>query len=331
MLPSFNILIFVAAVLAMVRQSAKFLVVAGVTFGAALALDAAWTRQSLPAPPLDPERPRHVVLIGIDGLTKRALGLGNTPVLDVLAGEGAQASAARALAPTMSAPNWASHLMGGGPKQHRIRGNEWRPEHWDNLSLCGWPEGAGWPSIFDVVEAQRPKAGSAVFYDWVGIGRMVRRGDADMRMFLNREDLTAWAARRHLRRSAPLFTFIHFDHVDAAGHSHGFDTWQYHQAVAEADRLVGTLKDTLEEVGLLDETLLMIISDHGGRGRFHGGADPRETAVPWILWGKGVKPMHLIDGDITVQDTAPTLAHAMGLKVPGCWTGRAATPAFSFR
>ena len=101
--------------------------------------------------------------------------------------------------------------------------------------------------------------------------------------------------------------------------------------MAEADAIIGQILNRLEEKKLIDSTLIAVVSDHGGRGRGHGGDSAEEMQVPWILWGRGVQPGLMMQGGFTVRDTAPTLAYAMGLAVPDCWTGNAAKAAFTFQ
>ena len=62
---------------------------------------------------------RHVVLIGVDGLSPRGILETETPHLRALAQRGAHTWHARAVMPTSSSPNWASMIMGAGPEQHQ--------------------------------------------------------------------------------------------------------------------------------------------------------------------------------------------------------------------
>jgi hypothetical protein len=247
-------------------------------------------------------RPKHVLVIGIDGLTNRALELGNTPNIDFLMHEGVHTLTMRAVLPTMSSPNWASHLMGAGPAAHGIDSNDWRAEDWAGQSFCGRGAGKGWPTILHLIKAQKPHARTAVFHDWVGISRFTPWGVTDRRRFRIWPRWVTRVATRHMRWRQPAFTFIQYDHVDKAGHAYGFDAWQYHRAVAEADDEVGRLLDTLEEAEMA-ETLVAVISDHGGIGRGHGGDTPEEVLVPWILWGAG-----LIDGPSTLANSPVAIA-----------------------
>lgn len=306
------------------------LVAAALVLSSALPMAVAAALYWLPAPPAPvPEgAPAHVLVIGIDGLTLRATRRGITPHIDALAARGAAAEAASALLPGWSAPNWASFLMGAGPARHGITGNHWRPGDWRGQTFCGRPEGAGWPTLFDLLAEQRPGGRGAVFHEWIGIGRLLAPGVAERRLFTVTTARTVRLAARHLRRTAPALTFVHLDLVDSAGHDHGYDSDVYHAAVARADRHVGRLLAALDAAAPREETLVLLLSDHGGLGYSHGGDTPEEIAIPWILAGGTVRPGRL-ERPISIADSAPTLARAMGLKVPDCWTGRAVTEAFA--
>lgn len=61
---------------------------------------------------------KHVVVIGIDGLSPRGIEMADTPHIDALVASGAHTWKARGVFPTKSSPNWASMIMGAGPEQH---------------------------------------------------------------------------------------------------------------------------------------------------------------------------------------------------------------------
>lgn len=258
----------------------------------------------------------HVVVIGIDGLSAAAVTPSRTPVIARLLQQGAGTTQARAVLPTMSSANWASHLMGAPPRRHGIRGNDWRRDRWDHVALCDREIGAGWPTVFDL--AHDAGLRTAAFYDWIGIGRFIPR--ADRRQYTHTEWLATWWAIRHLRLSRPNLTFVHLDHVDAAGHAYGFDSAQYFAQVARADAMVARFLTAIERARMRD-TLLLVISDHGGIGKIHGGDSDAETLVPWIAYGPQAAMQTLPQVEVTA--TAPMIAQALGLTPPDCWTGRA--------
>ncbi len=66
---------------------------------------------------------KHVLVIGIDGLSPDGILNARTPVLDSLMAHGSATMRARAVLPTSSSSNWASMIMGAGPEQHGITSN----------------------------------------------------------------------------------------------------------------------------------------------------------------------------------------------------------------
>ena len=49
--------------------------------------------------------------------------------------------------------------------------------------------------------------------------------------------------------------------------------------------------------------------------------------IPWIIGGAGVKKGHIIERPVSLLDTAPTIAHLMGIPQPPVWEGTAVTEA----
>jgi arylsulfatase A-like enzyme len=132
----------------------------------------------------------------------------------------------------------------------------------------------------------------------------------------------------YLKRERPLFTFIHLDHVDRAGHKQGHGTPAYYAAVAEADRLLGELLEGMKDAGMDGRTILLITADHGGVGTKHGGMTMAEIEIPWILHGPGVARGRELVGPVNTYDTAATVAYIFGLKTPGAWIARPVLEAF---
>ncbi len=271
----------------------------------------------------------HVLVIGIDGLSSAGIRQAATPTLDSLVNHGASTLEAQAVLPTSSSPNWASMIMGATPDEHTITSNDWETTDIADTILCGGETGQLWPTIFRVVREQKPDADIACFYDWSGFGRLMEDGVATMKADTKGEDKTAESAAEYWRNHRPTFMFVHLDHVDHAGHSHGWGSAPYHEAVAKADRLIGHLVESVYQSGIADNTLILITSDHGGRGTQHGGDTPEERTIPWIIAGVGVRSSHVIQRAVQTYDTAATIAYALGYTPPDCWRGTPVTEAFN--
>jgi hypothetical protein len=90
-------------------------------------------------------------------------------------------------------------------------------------------------------------------------------------------------------RAGPNFALLHFRETDSAGHSFGWDSDEYTNALLLADKLLGDLLDTLSTDSTFEHTLLILTTDHGGTGMGHSNyKDVLVYRIPFIVWGPGV-------------------------------------------
>lgn len=270
---------------------------------------------------------KHVVVIGFDGLSPDGLQNASTPNFDRLMSEGAHTFHARSVMPSSSSPNWASMIMGAGPEQHGITSNAWEKDNFI-LPTISQSEDFLFPSIFHVIDKQIPNAEIGAIYHWRGFGRLFEKSAVDYDVSPETEDETASVASRYIQEKKPNFTFIHFDHIDHAGHEFGHGTKEYYDAVEKGDKLLGQLMQAINKAGIEKETLVIISSDHGGVGKGHGGESLQEMEIPFIVWGKSVKKGHVLRYPVFQYDNAATVAFALGLKMPMAWTGKPVKTAF---
>ncbi len=266
-------------------------------------------------------RPEHVIIVGCDGMSPDGIVKANTPNMHGLMKRGAFTLHARGVLPTDSSPNWASMIMGAGPEQHGVTSNKWKPDQFDIPSAAVGPGGI-FPTIFGVLRAERPGAVIACFHDWDDFGRLIEKNACDALEDLDGPVKTMDRAIAYFKERRPLFTFIHLDHVDHAGHDKGHGTPEYYHAVEEADRLIGELVQALKERGAIERTVILVTADHGGKGKGHGGATLEELEIPWIIAGPGIAEGKEMRTPVSTFDTAPTVAHLLGLNPPACWIGR---------
>ena len=69
---------------------------------------------------------KRVVLISLDGICVEGFQQAQTPNLDALLAEGALSIQTRVVMPSITLPNWTSHLTGSGPEQHGVVDNGWQ-------------------------------------------------------------------------------------------------------------------------------------------------------------------------------------------------------------
>ncbi len=107
----------------------------------------------------------------------------------------------------------------------------------------------------------------------------------------------------------------------------------YRATVRQIDRALGRFHERLDRLGLGQNTLTSVFSDHGEEFCEHGAEahawdhDPRRVRgighghtqfqellhVPWLSWGTGVPARGEITDPVSLLDLAPTLAGWLGL------------------
>ena len=216
----------------------------------------------------------HVVVVGIDGMTASSVSRASTPNMHDIMKRGAWTLHGRSVDPSVSSPNWASMIMGAKPESHGITSNDWQPG-----------ETPAFPTIFGLCRTAYPSAEIGAVYEWGGFGRLFRKMDttfsANPKAGLwgkyirgkSNAFVTARTAAERIRDKKPRLIFVHLDLVDHAGHSEGYDTPDYDEAVGTADTHLGEIMQAIRDAGMEDSTVLFVVSDHGGIGDGHGHRD----------------------------------------------------------
>lgn len=268
---------------------------------------------------------KQVILIGSDGLGTYAFKKAKVPTMRKMMKGGAYSLKARAVLPSSSAVNWASILMGSGSELHGY--TEWGSKVPELPSRIIGKEGI-YPTIFSLIHKQKPNAKMGVSYTWGGIGYLFEKNLVNLDFNGKGDVETIEKALDFIVEEKPVFTFIHLDQPDGAGHSVGHDTPAYYEAVEEIDGLVGRVLARLENENMMDDTIIILTSDHGGIDKGHGGKTLLEVEIPWIIYGKNVPTQGELNTSIVTYDTGATIAHILGLQIPQFWTGRPVLNAF---
>jgi len=266
---------------------------------------------------------KHIILIGSDGFGAYAFNnKAKIPNLRQMMAEGSYSLQARAVLPSSSAVNWASMIMGSGPELHGY--TEWGSKTPEVPSRIIGTDSI-YPSIFSVIDTQMPNAKKGVSYSWGGIGYLFEKSLVDLDFNGKTDEETVDKALEFITKEKPVFTFIHMDQPDGAGHSIGHDTPEYYSAAEKIDSLVGKIINTLKNEKMMDDTIIIFSADHGGIEKGHGGKTLLEVEIPWIIYGKGIAKNNKLDNSIVTYDTAATIAHLLGLDIPEFWRGKPVT------
>lgn len=283
---------------------------------------------------------RQVLAISIDGLNVRALrrlGRAGAPNLIRLLRQGASTRNARAqVEQTVTLPNHTSMLTG-----RRIDASEGgHGVTWNYDRAGATVQGAAGHPVSSIFSRVHRAGGSTALFateskfslferSWPrAISRSTIVQDGDLRV--------TRAVRRDLLRNNRAFTFLHLGAPDEAGHSYGWLSPRYLDAVRDTDHRLGILLTTLREhPRRLGDVTIVLTSDHGGKPgtRSHSDATLLDNyKVPFLVWGPGVSrgdlysmnswyadpgtERVLFDGTQPVRngDLANLSAHLLGLR-----------------
>ena len=256
---------------------------------------------------------KRVLFIGIDGCRadaiQAALDHGLAPQLKALAqsehgvftrtcyagGE----KGAPTHQPTVSGPGWSSLLTGVWMDRHHVKDNRFLGARFQSYS-----------HFMRHIKEEKPKAWCASFVDWPPIHDQI--ADASRvagKEFLDVKFTATPDASRHfidnpekdievrdqalktLRTQDPDTMFVYFGSVDEFGHgaideraSFSSENTLYVNAISHVDSHIGELLRAMRARPKFAEEdwLVLICTDHGGRGNSHGGDSDAERNI-WLL------------------------------------------------
>ena len=260
---------------------------------------------------------KHVVVVGVDG-AGTFFKETDTPNLDEIFANGAVTYEAITSTPSISAQSWGSLFHGVTPEFHRL----------DNTVTSGqaYPLDSDYPSFFRVVREQMPDASLASFCHWANINTGII--EDDIGVYKNNQSTDVSVIKKACQyvegevsegRGAPTLLFIHLDEADAAGHNSGYGTLVHLKKITQQDRWIRLLYDTYADLGLLEDTLFIVTTDHGGLGTSHGGDSEAEMKIMFAAAGKTVEKGTI--GEMGIRDTA-SIALGLSAHQPESWTAR---------
>ncbi len=264
---------------------------------------------------------KHVVIIGVDGMSVQGTIEAQTPTFDEIKGNGAYSYQARNVFPTSSSPNWNAMLTSATASMTGVSSNEWRHDKYSLPPMLA-NENGWFPDVFYAIKKQEPTFKTAAVYHWSGFKNLYDPSFVDIDIDSKDERTTATDAVKVIKEEKPNFLFIQLDHVDHWGHTAGHMTPRYLQSVEKADSLAGEIITALKEAGIFETSLLIVNADHGGKGFGHGHETVEGNTVPYFFYGKEVKKTYEVSASVTHFDLAPLSLYALGLDVPEVWLGK---------
>ena len=256
---------------------------------------------------------RYAVIIGVDGagaFFKEA----ETSAFDRIFKKGAVTYNMLTSIPTISAECWGSLLHGVEPEKHGLTNRK--------CMEFPYPADSPYPSIFRVLRSVRPGARLGSFSCWPAINIGIVEEDLDVYKSNAPDPELTEQILQYLDGGIPDLLFVQLDHVDHAGHTFGYGTKEHLQAITQADERYGRIYDKYAAAGVLDETLFMVVSDHGGTPeKTHGGTSDAEKIITFAAAGRHINSGCSFE-KAEIRDLAPITAFALGAPIPETWTAK---------
>ncbi|WP_051620255.1 S-layer homology domain-containing protein [Paenibacillus sp. UNC451MF] len=285
---------------------------------------------------------KHVVVIGIDGggasitskapywetlsSTKEEVGSRlSIPAIRSIVEKGAVSYTAQTTLPTVSSPNWGSMVTGVDYSKHKIANYE--------SGNYTYSETSPYPTVFKKLREALPATKQAAFVTWSNVfkGHIEPSVGVEATMLGDEADAAAFAQYAASGKfNDTSLAFFQFDDVDHAGHSYGFYTKKYYEQWTKTDKNVETIYKALQNNHLLDDTLIVLLPDHGGgvenpdhtlggNPLDHAIESPLSKTIFFAANGRTVATdtgkEKLLQGG-TTKDLAATILTALGVDQP---------------
>jgi len=250
----------------------------------------------------------RLLVISVDGLAPRAITPSTMPNLCSLARAGGACFTARTIVPSITVPAHASMFRGVPAETHRLVDNTPLPPEDGAASFLAAARTAG--------------RSTASVMCWLPLDGLIEADAADHRVafaagYDPADDVTVTGhVRRLIDEHRPDVTLAYLVATDLAGHSHGWDSAEYIEAV----RLIDTRLGELIEIAGPDAGVV-VTTDHGGLGRHHG--EPViETLETFIVVRSSAVAPGSVWATASILDIAPTVADLAGASPDPLWVGR---------
>lgn len=268
-------------------------------------------------PPPDPNRSyKSVIILGLDGAGTFSRNT-STPNIDRIFPANLFTLSAESVYPTISAQNWGAALHGVLPVFHRLTNDVIE-------SYTPYPVDSPYPSVFRVIREARPDAELASICNWYAVNSGIIENNLNMLKQTSSSDaeITTMVIN-YLQNSDPTLLYVHLNDVDDAGHSYGFGSSEHLAAITRSDGRIGQIYDVLRAKANWEDTLLILITDHGGTpGGGHGGWTDAERYIFFGVTGGRALDTDTPFGAADTRDVAAIVTYALGIDMPDTWSAR---------
>jgi len=238
------------------------------------------------------------ILVSIDGFKPEYLNRGHSKTLSQLAEKGIIAKGLQPTFPSITFPNHYSIVTGLHADHHGIVNNTmydpqipnqvFKPSSREAMTNPQWWTEAEpiWITL-----AKHHKTASTLFWPGTEVAIQGRQPmdwlpyEHSMTSIQRVEKLVSWLDRPVDQRAD--FATLYFSEVDAYGHEFGPNSSAVNEAIQRVDHAIHRLIEGLEIMNLMENTTLVIVSDHGmaeviHQNQINGGLLTKQ--YPHLMW-----------------------------------------------
>ncbi|MDR2981014.1 MAG: alkaline phosphatase family protein [Puniceicoccales bacterium] len=278
---------------------------------------------------------RRVLILGLDGLRRDSLELalknGDVPNMAKIAANGTRYWGMEAggdlkgptKQPTVSGPGWSTIVTGVFANKHGVTDNSFKNAHYDK-----------YPHFFKYAREANPKTYLVSVCTWHPVNTKILLGTGDnladichcSRPAQKGEDPdidTRDKTVEALTKQNPDAVFVHFNNPDTTGHAYGYGPHipEYMECLKTLDKHIGDMLTAVEKRPnyAKESWLIVLTTDHGGKGKGHGGQSPEERDIVTIFSGEGFAKGKK-DKTVILQDVVtPSVLKHLGIAIKPEW------------
>ena len=250
-----------------------------------------------------------VILISIDGMRPDGLQNCGNPYVRELEKNCTYTYTGQSMIPSVTFPCHFSMTHSVTPQRHGLLTNTYIPQV---------------RPIQGIFEKIKSAGGvSAMFYGWEPLRDIASPESLRFATFINAyaressDTVLTDEAMRIIDSDAPDFVFLYMVETDEkGGHDNGWMSEEYLRRISIA---IDNVKRVIERYG--NEYSVIIMADHGGHDRTHGGTCKEDMTIPFFFYGSAFEKGRVLEG-ISLLDIAPTIADLLQIAPDPEWEGR---------
>lgn len=267
----------------------------------------------------------HIMIFGVDG-AGGDFALYDTPNFDRIFSQGSINLQGKAEYPTISAQNWESMFTGVSPQKHQFT----------NEKACVFPKMFdSYPTFFKIHASRSPSSSYYVATSWIPITYGLIEpfipgltkdacyfGTPGEKTYPAIDETVKNHVIQRLKTEKDTIVFAHFDNIDETAHIFGKPSLELTKAYTIIDNHLGEIYDAYDSLNLIQDTLFILVSDHGHKiGGGHGGESEEEKQATLAAYGGKGDILVGSSGKYVTRDLASIVLYALGDPQPAHMQG----------